>query len=200
VSCTGSWTPCSASRSELLHSRSTDERPTDVEVLTRQLGRPPRSPWSVAVRCGYGRPSVIRCGPILEGGEPFPTLMWLSCPWLVESVGRQESAGEAAAWKKRLAGDASAARRLLEADSHYRRMRARCAGGSDPCADVGIAGQSDPLATKCLHAHVATFLAGLDDPVGEAVFGSIHDSECPDDRCAPHPDRESRREPEVARR
>jgi hypothetical protein len=27
---------------------------------------------------------------------------------------------------------------------------------------------------KCLHAHVASFLAGLKDPVGDLVAGEIH--------------------------
>jgi len=71
---------------------------------------------------------------------------------------------------------------MRAADAEYRQRRAACAGGDDPCAAVGIAGQRDPLATKCLHAHVAAAAAGIDDPVGAALLDE-GPRECPDDRC-----------------
>jgi len=174
---------CSASGSDKLHVVSTDRRSSDEHVVEAQLGRAPRDPWSVAVRCGYGRPSVLVTGPVLVHGDPFPTLLWLSCPWLVESVGRLESAGGVARWRERISVDPDLAERIASADARYRAARAGRVEGHDPCADVGIAGQADPLATKCLHAHVASFLAGLGDPIGEEVVGQVQ-AECPDDRCA----------------
>jgi hypothetical protein len=68
-------------------------------------------------------------------------------------------------------------------DAALRTVRAAESGGEDACANVGTAGQRDPLGVKCLHAHVALALVGLDDPVGEAELGKI-DRTCPDDRCA----------------
>jgi hypothetical protein len=36
---------------------------------------------------------------------------------------------------------------------------------------------------KCLHAHLALALVGIDDPIGRALLGQ-GDTDCPDERCA----------------
>lgn len=164
-----------------LHAPSTGAHAGDAVLVEAQVGRQPRSPWTTYVRCGFGRPSVISSAPVLDDGTPFPTLYWLTCPWLVERVGMLESSGEVAAWTRRLADDPALARAMRRADEEYRSRRSLA--GEDPCESVGIAGQRDPLATKCLHAHVAAALAGIADPIGRAVLGQI-DAECPDDLCA----------------
>lgn len=160
--------------------------PADEASVLRQLGRQPRGTWRVATRCSFGYPTVIATPSLLASGEPFPTLFWLTCPHLVEAVGRLESAGEVEAWATRLAADPVLAERMRAADALYRSARAHESGGEDACASVGIAGQRDPLATKCLHAHVAAALAGTGDPVGEAVLDTI-ERECSSERCAPGP-------------
>ena len=156
----------------------------DEATVARQLGRAPRGAWSVAARCAWGRPTVIVTPPSLPGGEPFPTVLWLTCPWLAERVSALESAGGTGEWSARLAADESLASRMRAADGAYRARRARLAGGEDPCRGTGVAGQRDPLGTKCLHAHVAAALGGLDDPIGLELLESVQ-RECPDDRCAP---------------
>ncbi len=155
---------------------------TDEETVSRQLGRPPRGAWRVAERCSWGYPTVIATPSRLASGEPFPTLFWLTCPHLVDAVGALESSGEVEAWAVRLAGDPGLADRMRTADAVYRTARAAESAGDDACPDVGMAGQRDPLATKCLHAHVAAALGGTGDPVGEAVLGQI-ERECGDERC-----------------
>lgn len=157
--------------------------PSDADVVLLQLGRPPRGTWRVAARCSYGYPTVIATPSLLPTGEPFPTLLWLTCPHLIEAVGQLESAGHVEVWATRLANDPALAQRMREADAAYRSARAIESGGEDACASVGIAGQRDPLGTKCLHAHVATALAGMSDPIGEAILGSTA-SECEDQRCS----------------
>lgn len=155
----------------------------DESLVLGQLGRAPRGTWHAAARCRFGRPTVIETAPLLSDGEPFPTLYYLTCPWLVEFVSGLESACAVNEWADRIADDAEMATRLRAADAQYRERRAQAAGGSDPVPGVGIAGQRDPLATKCLHAHVAARLAGLDDPVGAGVLADSP-AECPDDLCA----------------
>jgi len=153
-------------------------------VVTWQLGRPPRGTWRVWASCSFGRPTVIATAAALEDGQPFPTLFYLTCPHLTEMLSALESAGAADAWHELLIADETMAARLAAADEAYRAARADESGGTDPTPYVGIAGQRDALATKCLHAHVAAYLAGLDDPVGEgALVGLAH--ECDDDRCGP---------------
>jgi hypothetical protein len=65
--------------------------PADPAVVSRQLGREPRSPFDVVVRCEHGYPAVIESAPVLEDGTPFPTRFWLTCPSLVADVAQAES-------------------------------------------------------------------------------------------------------------
>ncbi|MDP2401287.1 MAG: DUF501 domain-containing protein, partial [Actinomycetota bacterium] len=95
-----------------------------------------------------------------------------------------ESACAVTEWAERLRDAPILRSRMIAADAQYRSRRARLAGGIDPTPSVGIAGQKSPLSTKCLHAHVATYLAGLDDPVGQGVVASTESITCPSDLCA----------------
>jgi hypothetical protein len=126
-------------------------------------------------------------GPVLEDGTPFPTYFWLSCPYLIEEASRLESDGEVSAWAVRLAEDAVLAERMRAAEREYVALRdaaARSRTDGSGAADLrGFAGQRSVLATKCVHAHVAARLAGIDDPVGEAVLARTG-SECADTRCS----------------
>lgn len=157
--------------------------PAEEALVGRQLGRPPRLPWRTGVRCSHERPMVIVTPSTLESGERFPTLYWLSCPELVAAVGDLESAGGTVAWTARLASDRELVKRMGHADVAYRRARAAESGGDDACADVGIAGEADALKVKCLHAHVAAYLAGIDDPVGAGALRQVPHRGCADDLC-----------------
>jgi len=156
---------------------------SDEQVLQAQLGRPPREPWSVSSRCSHGRPSTVLTGPVLADGTPFPTLYWLTCPWLRAYVDGLESSGVAGEWRVRLSSEPELALRMTDAEAQYRSRRADAAGGQDPCATVGIAGQRDSTATKCIHAHVAAALAGIDDPIGHDVIAGADPLWCPDQVC-----------------
>lgn len=155
----------------------------EAAVVTSQLGRSPREPWRVAVRCRWGLPSVIASPSRLADGTPFPTLFWLTCPWIAEGVSAVESGGGAATWARTARSDAAVASLLRDADAALRQARRAESGREDTCETVGIGGQRDPLGVKCLHVHAAAFLAGIDDPVGRAVVGNTGDA-CPDARCA----------------
>ncbi|MRR13038.1 DUF501 domain-containing protein, partial [bacterium] len=109
---------------------------------------------------------------------------WLTCPWLKRRVDELESAGGADMWAERLAREPELAAQLLAVDAEYRRMRAAIGPDDDTLHGVGIAGQANPLATKCLHAHVANFLAGLGDPIGREILTELGALECSDDECA----------------
>jgi hypothetical protein len=160
----------------------------DTRVVEGQLGRPPRGAWRVAARCPSGRPLVIAVSPRLGDGSPFPTALWLTCPRLSGLVSDRESAGAAARWSAQLRSEPLLAKRALAADAEYRSLRASLSPGDDPCLTVGVAGQADPLAVKCLHARVAAALCGIEDPVGIGVLCELEDGgvapECADPRCA----------------
>lgn len=147
------------------------------------MGRCPRDPWRVAVRCLFGYPTVIASPVRLADGTPFPTWAWLTCPRITEAVSRCESAGGVAEWASRATADSDLAAALRELDAAVRVVREREGGGEQASGDVGLAGQRNPLGVKCLHAHVAYALAGLDDPIGCAVLEQVG-RDCDDERCA----------------
>ncbi len=155
----------------------------EAGLVARQLGRIPRDPWRVVVRCQWGRPSVIASPSRLADGTPFPTLYWLTCPWLVESVGALESEGVLGAWTARAASDPALAADLGATHAALRERRAGESGGVDVCAGIGVAGQRDASRVKCLHAHVALTLAGIEDPVGQETL-ELLGCACEDDACA----------------
>lgn len=152
-------------------------------LVSHQIDRQPREPWRIAIRCVWGRPSVIASPARLEDGSLFPTLFWLTCPWLLERVGALESGGAASRWAARAAADPELAGGLRAADAALAALRVEESAGEDACAGVGVAGQRDPLAVKCLHAHVALTLAGVADPIGSESLASVG-SACADDVCA----------------
>jgi hypothetical protein len=147
-----------------------------------QLGRRPREPWRVAAVCQHSHPTVIASPSRLADGTPFPTHLWLTCPWLSACAAAEESSGAAAERAERARRDAAHRERIADADRALRASRARESAEGDACPDVGIAGQRDPLAGKCLHARVALALVGIDDPLGRALLDDVGEA-CDDRRC-----------------
>lgn len=142
-----------------------DER----RVIEAQLGRRPRGEVAVAVRCEYGLPMVLRTSPVLEDGEPFPTLYWLSCPLAVQKIGRLEADGAMAAYQERLAADPSLREAYRAAHEAYVRDR-----GDERTDSAG----GMPERVKCLHALYAHELA-VSNPIGEMARAEIEPLSCP---------------------
>jgi hypothetical protein len=153
----------------------------------RQLGRAPRSLAGVAARCPFGRPAVLLQAPYDERGAPFPTLYWLSCPALVQAVGRLEAAGGIARVAALLADDPELASDHDRAEERVRSVRARLAPPATPMLDdgaalaAGIAGEASGGGLKCLHAHAALALADPPYLLGERVLelaGATYPTAC----------------------
>jgi uncharacterized protein len=137
---------------------------TDLVDAERQLGRAPRSLVDVAARCPHGRPSVLVQAPYDTDGAPFPTLYWLSCPALVQAIGRYEAAGGIAELADELALDRELARDMTQVERRVIEARGRLASPGPRLDDgaalgAGIAGEAPGGGLKCLHAHAATALA-----------------------------------------
>jgi hypothetical protein len=103
----------------------------DRKIVARQLGRPPRAFWRVAVRCPFGRPAVTEQQPYDDEGEPFPTTYYLTCPHLVAAVSRLEAAGGVERWSAWVEQDPGLARSLEEATEKQRAIRRELAGRVD---------------------------------------------------------------------
>lgn len=139
--------------------------PAAVEAL---LGRKPAGPFEVIVRNEEGRPAVIANSPFMFDGTPMPTRYWLVDRSLRDTVSRLESTGGAAHAEAAVEADqiaAAHARYAAERDalipSDHR--------GPKPSGGVG----GTRRGVKCLHAHLAWWLTGADDPIGEWTAGQI---------------------------
>ena len=116
----------------------------------------------MVVRADDGAPAVIANAPFLDDGTPMPTRYWLVDPALREAVSRVESSGGV-----RLAEATVAAERVADAHARYGAERDALipADHAGPRPTGGVGGTRQGV--KCLHAHLAWWLSGGDDPIGE---------------------------------
>jgi hypothetical protein len=140
----------------------------DDEAVAALLGRDPGGGFTVVLRRDDGSPVVIANEPFLRDGTPMPTRYWLVDPDLRTLVGRLEAAGGVREAEAEV--DAGAL-----ADGHRRYAAERDAlvpaGWTGPRPSGGVGGTREGV--KCLHAHLAWWLAGGDDPVGAWAAGRL---------------------------
>ena len=162
----------------------------DLAVVGGQVQRAPRAMSRVVARCPFGFPAVVEDLPYDQGGRPFPTLYYCTCPSLVAAVGELESAGGVRSWSRRLDEESTLAASLEAAVDVTRRRRRRLvdrygltmvdAGSS---LMTGVGGVADKGGVKCLHAHVAHAFAHPGYVFGAAILASVADPWCEDRRC-----------------
>ena len=144
--------------------------PCDVEVVARQLGRPPRGLRRIAHRCPCGRPDVVETAPLLPDGSPFPTLYYLTCPRAASAIGRLEAGGVMREMAARLRADERLAAGHRAAHEDYLARR----DAIEPLPTrVSAGGMPDRV--KCLHVLAAHALAvgpGV-SPLGDEVVEAI---------------------------
>jgi uncharacterized protein len=152
--------------------------PHDLEVLSRQLGRPVRDVVEIPARCICGNPLVAATSPRLSTGTPFPTTFYLTHPVITSAVSRLEAAGLMNQMNERLAGDADLAGRYRAAHEAYLASRAeigaRSGTGAVPEID-GVSAGGMPTRVKCLHVLVGHSLAagpGV-NPLGDEALAGI---------------------------
>jgi exopolyphosphatase/guanosine-5'-triphosphate,3'-diphosphate pyrophosphatase len=138
-----------------------NQRGNDRDDVTRLLGRAPAGAFSVVLRRPDGSPAVIENAPLLDDGRPMPTRYWLVDAAVREAVSRLEAAGGV-----RRARAAVPLTEVAAAHARYAAARdhALPPGHSGPRPSGGVGGTRQGV--KCLHAHLAWYLAGGDDPVG----------------------------------
>ena len=136
----------------------------DVAAVRELIGRSPRGAFEVVVRDADGGPIVMRNAPLMDDGEPMPTLYWLIGKREVLSISRLEATGAV----RRAEAEIDP---VLVADAHARYAAERDAllppDHTGPRPHGGVGGTRTGV--KCLHAHYAWFLAGGDDPIGAWV-------------------------------
>ncbi len=140
----------------------------DKEDVAALLGRDPSGGFTVVVRTPHGTPMVIENEPFLRDGTPMPTRYWLVDPDLRSRVGRLEAAGGVRQAELQIGAAAVA-------ECHRRYAAERDAlipvNRIGPRPSGGVGGTRQGI--KCLHAHLAWWLAGGDDPVGDWVANRL---------------------------
>ncbi len=139
----------------------------DVEAVTAMLGKPPSGRFTVVVRRVGGAPAVIENSPHLNDGTPMPTLLWLVDPSLREQVSRIESHGGVRRIEAEVDPEALGAVHA----AHAQRRDEMIDRPDRPRPSGGVGGTRQGL--KCLHAHLASWLAGFDDPAGALVAAEL---------------------------
>jgi hypothetical protein len=134
---------------------------TDRDAVTRLLGRVPAGSFDVVVRRPSGEPAVIANDVFLDDGRPMPTRYWLVDQVLREDVSRLEAVGGVRRAAAEVPVDAVAAAHARYAAERDALVSPSHAG---PAPSGGVGGTRRGV--KCLHAHLAWYLAGGDDPVG----------------------------------
>ncbi|MCX6497695.1 MAG: DUF501 domain-containing protein [Arthrobacter sp.] len=152
--------------------------PHDLDVLSRQLGRPVRDVVEIPARCVCGNPLVAATSPRLSNGTPFPTTFYLTHPVITAAVSRLEAAGLMNEMNERLGADAPLADDYRAAHEAYLVSRAeigaRSGIGAVPEID-GISAGGMPTRVKCLHVLVGHSLAagpGV-NPLGDEAIAGI---------------------------
>jgi hypothetical protein len=144
-----------------------DASPDDLEVVEASLGRALAGRCAVVVRRLDGRPVVIENEPHLRDGTPMPTLFWLVDPEIHEAVSRLEGAGGVHRFEGLVDGEA-----LTRTHEQYAERRRRATVRTDGVQPSGGVGGTR-VGVKCLHAHLANYLVGAHDPVGELVAHEV---------------------------
>lgn len=157
----------------------------DALKVSKQLGRDCRGLKQITKTCPLGYPQVVETAPFLPDRTPFPTVFWLTCPLLVKEVSKLEALGWINRFKTLLTFDPELEARFLQSVTEYSEHRR----ASSPQAllghgslTTGISGTREAPRIKCLHSHLAHFLATGNNPIGRLVEILIADSSAPRDR------------------
>lgn len=158
----------------------------DMRIVSYQLGKTPKNVVRVVRRCSYGFPVVIESKSILEG-KPFPTVYWLTCPFLKYAISRIESLGGILKFENILSNSPELYAKHVEA---HLKAQARAIELADKNVRVikslkkrGMGGLSDFKHVKCLHMHVAYHFGGIENPVGRMVLSELEVQECESGLC-----------------
>lgn len=141
----------------------------DIDVVSRQLGRPARNILAIAARCICGNPIVVQTSPRLEDGTPFPTVYYLTLPAATSAISTLEAEGLMAELQGQLQVDDELQKKYLEAHENYLKDREALGQVSEI---EGISAGGMPTRVKCLHSLVAHSLAkgpGV-NPIGDIAL------------------------------
>lgn len=151
------------------------------QILSKQLGRCLTVDCQIVVYCPQGFPAVTENKPWDKESRPFPTLFWLSCPLAVKKVSQLEASGLIKELEQKLKSNITLQAAFLHGVQAYQQRRQELLKDKNvnfTFLKSGVGGSSNPLAIKCLHAHLAHYLATKNNPIGELIFKQFSWSNC----------------------
>lgn len=171
-----------------------------MTVIKEQIGREPRGVLGVHTRCEHGYPQVIVTRPVSaihSNIEIFPTLYWLTCPYLRKELAILEGEGLVAHFEQRIQEDPEFAFRVEENNASYANRRLELIptvvrenlkeeypDRFRVLAETGVGGIRSAEGVKCLHTHVADFLAQGENPIGAETVAILGKPlACPSKQC-----------------
>lgn len=153
-------------------------------ILEKQLKRKISGVRRIVVRCDHNFPVVIENDCEVRG-KPFPTLFWLVCPKLNKEISKLEAEGWIKKFESMIERDRDFEKSYIQAHDTVRELRDKTVEKDEIrkiFSSVGSGGISNFKSVKCLHLHVADYLAGVMNPVGKSVLSMIEKPFCEEDR------------------
>lgn len=188
----------SSTRKKLAWDEVTEQ---DSKILCTQMGKAPKGVLGIACRCKYGYPQVIVNRPVRVEEEEvnvFPTLFWLTCPYLKTEVSRLESMGLIGEYQEELENSPELAEEMERVHKGYAQVRL----GLVPTKvqgklkdvypalykvleETGVGGIRGNEGIKCLHTHLADYLIRKDNVIGQRVYDLLNgEMNCDSANCA----------------
>lgn len=159
----------------------------DIKIVSRQLGRKPKNITKIVHRCSYGFPVVIESYSVLEG-KPFPTIYWLTCPYLRYQISKLESNGGVTKFENLLSKSSKLYAEHVSAHLKSKKRAIELAQNApssviERLSNCGMGGITDFEHIKCLHMHVAYHIGGIKNPVGRMILFKLKSVECNSNIC-----------------
>jgi hypothetical protein len=159
----------------------------DERIIEIQINRKVDNFVKTIYSCPFDYPAVVLVDAF-KNNYPAPTIFWLTCPYLTYEVDRLESDTDLIdKLGKRLKEDCSFKKAMDSAHESYAKKRLELLDNTQlKNAEMisedllktlkfsGVGGIKDKNGIKCLHTHLAHYLAGGDNPVGRIVFSKIN--------------------------
>ncbi|MFW5889646.1 MAG: DUF501 domain-containing protein [Bacillota bacterium] len=159
---------------------------SEERIIEIQLKRKINNFIETICYCPFSYPAVVLVDPF-KNNIPAPTIYWLTCPYLTYEVDRVEAdtnlikksvekLNENCSFRKAMdSAHKNYAEKRLELLDNKKLKKAELIS-EDLLATLkfsGVGGIKDKHGIKCLHTHLAHYLAGGDNPVGRIVFNKI---------------------------
>lgn len=164
----------------------------DIGAINAQMANRKYDPsivTGVSRRCSWGFPQVFVCNP-LRKMKPFPTLFWLSCPFLVKRCAEEESKGRIPEIEKildarrgqwKIYNQRASLLRLMMIPWERRQFLHRYCKGlfrSIRATMIGGISPRERPTAKCLHLQVGTWLSLPGHPAEKWLSEIFPDREC----------------------